>query len=310
MDRTRYLEILRELKSNVKTAKNLPDRKRPHQPIMLLIALSNLAQGRPRLQDYSSLEAGYNRLFKTYGLPDRSSHPEQPFRALYKTGLWDIPEWKNLDHGNNGTLRVGQLKQQGIKGGFRQEVHDLLNSDKAVLFKSISMLLDDFFPWILHEDILNELNLENASGGIDLSHDSSQFALYKRRIRDPRFGKKVLQAYRHQCAICKYRLTIGGMGFGLEAAHIKTYCHEGPNRPDNGLALCTLHHKAFDIGAIGLEQSEESYCVLVSPQVQGDQTSMRVLTDYQGHQIARPAQDSLAPNPMYVNWHRGAVFRG
>jgi HNH endonuclease len=36
---------------------------------------------------------------------------------------------------------------------------------------------------------------------------------------------------------------------GLEAAHIKWFQARGPDVVQNGLALCSLHHKIFDLGA-------------------------------------------------------------
>ena len=39
---------------------------------------------------------------------------------------------------------------------------------------------------------------------------------------------------------------------GLEAAHIKWHAYYGPDEVSNGLALCTLHHKASDLGGISL----------------------------------------------------------
>lgn len=42
---------------------------------------------------------------------------------------------------------------------------------------------------------------------------------------------------------------------GIEAAHIMLHTVKGPDKESNGLALCVLHHKAFDLGAfsIGLD---------------------------------------------------------
>ncbi len=53
---------------------------------------------------------------------------------------------------------------------------------------------------------------------------------------------------------------------GLEAAHIKWKQFGGPCEIPNGLALCAIHHKAFDKGSIGLD---ESMRVLVSEAVNG-----------------------------------------
>lgn len=309
MDKHNFLETLRDLKARIREAAKLPGRKRPHQPILLLIALSGITQGKSRLQTYSALQAEYNKLFKTYGLPDRACHPEQPFKALRSTHIWEISGFEKLRQ-CNGTLLHGQLIKLGTTGGFTEEVYNLLLNNQGIVYEAISILLDDFFPWMLHEDILNDMNLEDIPDDISpVSSNPHRFALYNRRIRDPRFSKRILRAYQHRCAVCRHRLTIGGLTFGLEAAHIRAYCYDGPNNPDNGLALCTLHHKALDIGAIGLEQSDGAFHLLVSKQARGDRDSLRTLTDYQGSRIWMPPIDSLSPNPEYVQWHRAAIFR-
>ncbi len=42
---------------------------------------------------------------------------------------------------------------------------------------------------------------------------------------------------------------MGGHAIGLEAAHIKWFPAHGPDVVPNGLALCSVHHKIFDLGA-------------------------------------------------------------
>ena len=62
------------------------------------------------------------------------------------------------------------------------------------------------------------------------------------RLHQRGFREKVLAAYRSQCAFCKLKY-----GELLDAAHIIPD-NEPDSRPtiDNGLALCKLHHAAFD----------------------------------------------------------------
>lgn len=66
-------------------------------------------------------------------------------------------------------------------------------------------------------------------------------AAVSRRLRDARFRERVLAAYSHRCAFC-------GLQLGLvDAAHIVPVSHpEGTDLTCNGLALCALHHRAFD----------------------------------------------------------------
>jgi putative restriction endonuclease len=62
----------------------------------------------------------------------------------------------------------------------------------------------------------------------------------------------VLEAWDRQCAFCGYDGQITGASVGIEAAHVRWFAFGGPDALDNGLALCALHHKLFDLGALGL----------------------------------------------------------
>lgn len=73
-------------------------------------------------------------------------------------------------------------------------------------------------------------------------------SLVRRRLHQSRFRRLVLDAYTHHCAMCSIKFDEL-----LEAAHIVP---DADNRGDpevtNGLALCTLHHSAFDRHLIGI----------------------------------------------------------
>lgn len=71
----------------------------------------------------------------------------------------------------------------------------------------------------------------------------------------------------------------------LEAAHIKWKQHGGPCEIPNGLALCAIHHKAFDKGSIGLD---ENMRVLVSDAVNGGGIVERLFWDFDGKTITLP----------------------
>lgn len=69
----------------------------------------------------------------------------------------------------------------------------------------------------------------------------------RRRLHQPLFRTRVLVAYEHRCAIC--RLPFVEL---LEAAHIKSDAEGGPASVSNGLALCKIHHGAFDANILGI----------------------------------------------------------
>ena len=61
------------------------------------------------------------------------------------------------------------------------------------------------------------------------------------RLHQRSFRERVLRAYRSQCALCRLR-----HHELLDAAHIVPDSEAGPPSVPNGLALCKLHHAAFD----------------------------------------------------------------
>src|SRR6185503_19127739 len=85
--------------------------------------------------------------------------------------------------------------------------------------------------------------------GLDLSLTET----VTRRKRDPAFRGRVLTAYEYACAVCGFDVRLGGHALGLEAAHIQWHQAGGPDVEPNGLALCSLHHKAFDLGAFTIK---------------------------------------------------------
>ncbi|PRB70531.1 HNH endonuclease [Arthrobacter sp. MYb213] len=70
----------------------------------------------------------------------------------------------------------------------------------------------------------------------------------KIRLHQPVFRSTVLRAYEDRCAVCNL-----GHRVLLDAAHIVPDSHElGIASVVNGLALCKIHHAAFDSGLLGI----------------------------------------------------------
>lgn len=69
-----------------------------------------------------------------------------------------------------------------------------------------------------------------------------------RRLHQPVFRGMVMRAYTERCAVCALR-----HGELLDAAHIVEDRHElGVAAVRNGLALCKIHHAAFDARILGV----------------------------------------------------------
>ena len=126
--------------------------------------------------------------------------------------------------------------------------------------------------------------------------------------RPSQFRRLVLAAYGERCAVCAQDIRFRDRPLGLEAAHIKWRSHSGKDEVKNGLALCSLHHKALDYGALGLEKKRRGYRVLISPRVSGRNPSAKRLLDFAGRPIRRPESGCDPPDAKSVDWHRNEVF--
>lgn len=79
-----------------------------------------------------------------------------------------------------------------------------------------------------------------------------------RAFRDATFKPAVLQAYSYKCAVCDCDLKL------VDAAHIVPVSH--PTSTDdvtNGLALCRLHHGAYDNALLGVQSS---FQIVINPE--------------------------------------------
>lgn len=87
-------------------------------------------------------------------------------------------------------------------------------------------------------------------------------ATVRRRLHQPVFRQRVLLAYESQCALCRLRHPEL-----LDAAHIREDADGGEPVVPNGVAMCAIHHRAFDNDVIGIRPD---YVVEVRGDVLGE----------------------------------------
>jgi putative restriction endonuclease len=71
--------------------------------------------------------------------------------------------------------------------------------------------------------------------------------LTRHRLHQASFRQRVIEAYRRMCSVCRLR-----HAELLDAAHILADARGGEPVISNGIALCKLHHAAFDQNIIGI----------------------------------------------------------
>jgi len=129
--------------------------------------------------------------------------------------------------------------------------------------------------------------------------------LNKQRMHQQEFRQRILRAYREQCAICRLRHEEL-----LDAAHILPDGHpRGEPVVPNGLALCKLHHAAFDRHVLGVRPD---LTVELRPDVLREPDGPMLKYGLQGFQDTRlllPRDPTLRPNLEFVE-ERYGMFRG
>lgn len=115
------------------------------------------------------------------------------------------------------------------------------------------------------------------------------------RLHQRSFRDRVLTAYREQCAMCRLR-----HAELLEAAHIIPDSEEGKAIVSNGLALCKLHHAAFDRHILGVRPD---LVVEVRRDIleEVDGPMLRYgLQQMHGSRIIVPRSTELRPRPEFL----------
>jgi putative restriction endonuclease len=286
-----HSELLGKL-SNLQVWKN-SDERALHKPLLIFLALAETVKRNQRLLPFSEIEQPLKNLLKNFGPTRAKYHPEYPFFRLQNDNIWEIISDKPIHiKPGRGDAPPKELKDKNAAGRFTKPIFDTLQKDKKLVENIAKTILEQNFPESLHEEILNE---------IGLSFSRSQPSPYQAQFRT-----EVLRAYGRKCAICNFDIKLGIVDFGLEAAHIKWRQAGGPNEVSNGLALCTIHHKALDRGAIGLSQD---LTVLISAEIHGNSGISEWFLNFKGKKISLPTRNEWHPEPTFINWHLKEVFK-
>lgn len=268
----------------------------PHKPLLILYALSRSLQSNERLIPYNEIDEKLRKLLIDFGPFRKSYHPEYPFWRLQNDGIWEVA---NVDQvalrKSSSDAKKSELIKHHVSGGFNTEIFHHLSENPGLVAEIAASILEKHFPASVHEDILQAI-------GMDISH-----LLIRRKRRDPQFRDKVLIAYECQCAVCGFNVRMGNALIALEAAHIKWHQAGGPDFQNNGIALCTMHHKLFDRGAFTLSKE---LAVQVSDRVNGTAGFREWLMDFHGKAIRSPQRPTYCPDPKYIGWHAKEVFQG
>ncbi|MBI2759172.1 MAG: HNH endonuclease [Chloroflexi bacterium] len=134
------------------------------------------------------------------------------------------------------------------------------------------------------------------------------------KLRSRAFKQAIKEAYDFKCAVCGMKIhSPDALHWEVEAAHIVPHRANGKDDILNGIALCRLHHWAFDVGWFTLE---DNFKILTSRKIQdlpadlgrlGNYEFMRQLSK-ENPAISLPKEKDIYPHPNAIKWHRENIF--
>ncbi|MEU8137268.1 phosphorothioated DNA-binding restriction endonuclease [Streptodolium elevatio] len=269
----------------------------PHKPLLLLYALGRYQQDADQELAYSAVEEDLKRLLAEYG-PGNRSTPAYPFHHLVNDGVWEVRTSRGAGSPGSG---VRDLRASGAAGRLAPDLRAALRRDPALLGRMARTLLDLHFPPSLHSELCE-------AAGLELEYAETQPLVPGGRRRSQMLREEVLTAYEYRCAFCGYDGRIGAIPVGLEAAHVHWWALGGPDEVENALCLCSLHHKLFDKGVLGVD---EEFRVMVAQRFVGHSAAAREqVVALAGRPLLGPQPGTPELGAIHRSWHAEQVFHG
>lgn len=154
---------------------------------------------------------------------------------------------------------------------------------------------------------LVDATMEEEASFIDESQDEIQTARrfdlvqLMRAYRDAKFRPAVLRAYRYRCAVCQCALKL------VDAAHIVPVSYpQSTDEITNGLALCRLHHGAYDSGLLGIRSD---YSIITNTQRESVLAQLDLHNGLDAFKAALPARITV-PAQIEIRPEPGKLLLG
>lgn len=133
-------------------------------------------------------------------------------------------------------------------------------------------------------------------------------------IRNRGFRQAVIEAYDCKCAVCGLKINSpDSFSWEVEAAHIVPNSLKGKDDLWNGVALCHIHHWAFDVGWFTLL---DDYKIQLSSKANNLPNNFGRMEKYEvinsilsrAGTIFLPERTEIHPHKNSIQWHRENIF--
>ena len=300
LDKDKWLGVFKSMRQY-----GTGDKRAPYKPLLILWLIARLSNGDDPEVRFRDAESALGELLDEFRVGRTEPKPEHPFVYLGSSReLWQVTDEEGhdifemsdpLDESRTAPARetVTFLRKEAtgrVLEPFIEAIRDTQIRDSIIRY-----LLNAEFPDSTHEDVLSRIGLrlgESSTGK-----------------RDARFRETVLLAYEERCSFCDFAVFLQGRSVSIDAAHLKMHSKRGPSVIENGIALCALHHRLFDHGAIGLAPKNGERKILVSQRLNVLNDSSRHLLDLSLKPMRLPQTGYSPPAEEFMDWHYENLFK-
>jgi hypothetical protein len=274
------------------------------------------------IKEFGSGQEIVDEIANEFGLNDRqrSAFLETTYRKenrVKKSLLWHRLLFRAADTlaRNNLVTRPTQTVQLTKK---REWLLTEKGFDDALKLCKIPVASKEFLPTKSFEvqQIVKKLTESRRIEDYDPFDKSKRVVKTTREsaLRTRGFRQAVIEAYSCRCAVCGLKINSPDtLSWEVEAAHIVPNRYKGRDDIFNGIALCRIHHWAFDVGWFTVL---DDYKVQVSPQIHRLPSDCGKIQNYQffrvlagGHvKLCLPKRDQIYPHHNAIRWHRENIF--
>lgn len=286
----------------------------PHKPLLLLTVLDLIERGeimQNRIEVSPLLVETYLSYWKH--IPTGQPRLYNPFPRLRTSGFWHLhprPRQKSALTATRSFQSLAHLNKLVAYASLDPELFLLLQRPEArELFRQaiIEKHLAHYRPLIENASIENHLISEAAQKLRQQAAGSKwEEQGMASPVRSVAFRQEIMRLYDYTCSACRLRIITPDGRSAVDAAHIIPFSESYDDGIGNGLALCKLHHWAFDAGLLSLT---DRYRLLISDAFEERGHAALLLRNLAAKSILLPQQKPFYPSLHAVRWHRSYRFQ-
>jgi putative restriction endonuclease len=314
---------LHQLKK-LRRAKNKQLGAAPHKPILLLAILRGVEKGEifsNTITITPELVLDFKDIWSQLVITQHSPNFALPFFHMKGEPFWRLVAMDGAIipvTSSNSIKSLGALKEALAFAEIDKSLFNLLKDPLTrELFRK--ELLEFYFPETyrsysntdggyihnLESQVLNEdketysQRLEELKTKLDKKEFEEEVF-----VRGGIFKKEIPKIYNYTCAISGMRVEATINAQLVDACHIVPFAISKDDTIRNGICLSPTLHRALDRGLLTIN---EDYLVRISPAV-SEVESPYSMRQFEGKQIALPAQKEYYPLQQNFEWHRKEKF--